>query len=76
MNKCPQCGYVESHEVKQQHNIMNLYVDPKTGKVDGAYNCDEDKMVVKGKELIKQSLYKAPAPTPATPPKPATPVTK
>lgn len=57
--KCPNCGYDEANTVSHKllTHAMNRYVDPKTGKIDGTYNSDEDSIVVNGRQLIREDMF-------------------
>lgn len=61
---CPRCGFVETMSVKPMNNAMNLYVDEKTGKVDGAYNSEEVKLTLKDRVLVRKDKFVAPVATP------------
>jgi hypothetical protein len=50
--------------VKPMNNAMNLYVDEKTGKVDGAYNSEEVKLTLKDRVLVRKDKFVAPVATP------------
>ena len=63
MTKCPVCGYQENLSTVLQHNVMSVYVDDKTGVVDGVYNSVENYITIKDKKLRRQD-YKAPVTTP------------
>lgn len=56
MDKCPVCGYKENVSTVLQHTVMSVYVDDKTGEVDGVYNSKEDYITVKDKRLRRQDL--------------------
>lgn len=57
MPTCDKCGQEYDLSVtKIYSNAMTVYVDNKTGKVDGVYNGDADYINVKGRVLRKQSL--------------------
>lgn len=56
MPTCQSCG--QEYDLAQKNkiitNVMNEYVDPKTGKVDGIYNSNEDIILVKGVTLHRK----------------------
>ncbi len=64
MEKCPQCGYVERSIQVRVVNDMYQYVDLKTGKVDGVYNHDAEKLEIKNDKgqvvnvLVRSDKYK------------------
>ena len=65
MTKCPQCGYNELPETKQQHSIMNVYVNKSNPKEVVAMNRKEDSFTAsrgpkdspEEVEWVKQSIW-------------------
>lgn len=72
MDTCPNCGWSEVKTLKKFTHEMAEYVDPKTGKLDGVYNTNDEEITVqpKGakeqKKLVRKDLYVAPV-APAAP---------
>lgn len=60
---CPKCGFSDENQAKFVHNIMNEYVDDKTGKVVGVLNSDEDYVTLKDGTKLRKSSLKPAAPT-------------